>query len=283
MPPSHPPGILYVVATPIGNLEDLSDRARRVLSEVDLVAAEDTRRTQTLLTHLGLGKPIEMYHQHVEREKAEELLAQLRAGKSVALVSDAGVPVISDPGAHLVARAWEEGVVVSPIPGPSAVLSALSVSGFSADRFLFAGYPPRKTGERRAFYRHLASSDVPVAIHESPHRLVESLDDALAEIGPERMTLIAREMTKRYEELLRGPLGELRRPYDEVEPIGEFTLVFAAAEASEAPSASRGDALRAAQLLHEAGLPTRQAADILAAASGLSRNEAYALLLDARR
>lgn len=282
MPSSQPPGILYVVATPIGNLEDLSDRARRVLSEVDLVAAEDTRRTQTLLTHLGLGKPIEMYHQHVEREKAEGLLEALRAGKSVALVSDAGVPVISDPGAHLVARAWEEGIAVSPIPGPSAVLSALSVSGFNADRFHFAGYPPRKAGERRAFYRGIRDVRVPTVIHESPHRLVESLDDALAEIGPERTTLIAREMTKRYEELLRGPLGELRGRYDEGEPIGEFTLVFAAAEVSERPPAATGDPLRAAQLLREAGLPTRQAADILAAASGLSRNEAYALLIKAQ-
>lgn len=283
MPSSQPPGILYVVATPIGNLEDLSDRARRVLSEVDIVAAEDTRRTQTLLTHFCLGKPIEMYHQHVEREKAEELLESLRAGKSIALVSDAGVPVVSDPGAHLVARAWEEGVAVSPIPGPSAVLSALSVSGFNADRFLFAGYPPRKASERRAFYRGIAHMDVPTVIHESPHRLVESLDDALTEIGPERMTLIAREMTKRYEELLRGPLGDLRPRYDEVEPIGEFTLVFAPAEASEAPPPSRGDARRAAQLLCEAGIPTRQAADILAAATGLSRNEAYALLIAARQ
>lgn len=277
------PGALYILATPIGNLEDLSDRTKRILAEVDLVAAEDTRRTQTLLSHLAIHKPIESYHEHNERDKAEKLLRRLREGASIALVTDAGVPTISDPGAHLVARALAEGIPVSPIPGPSAILSALSVSGFNADRFIFAGYPPRKPGERRAFYAALADSDVPAVIYEAPHRLKESLDDAIAELGGGRVALIAREMTKRFEEIRRDALEDLRRHYDTAEPLGEFTIVLAPEASDGKPSAaSNADLTRAAQLLLAAGVHTGDAADILAAAAGVSRNEAYATVLKAR-
>ncbi len=276
-------GTLYVVATPIGNVEDVSERARRVLSQAALIAAEDTRRTRTLLSLLGLDRPLESYHRHSEAGKAEALVAVLKAGRDVALVTDAGVPVISDPGWQVVARAWEEGLRVCPIPGPSAALSALSVSGFNADRFLFAGYPPRKRGDRRAFYRDLAQTQVPAVIYEAPHRLRESLEDAVAEVGGDRPALLAREMTKRFEELRRGPLSELRRHYDQVEPRGELTLVLGPAPRAPADAAPpAGDALQAARLLLAAQLPTRTAAAILSAATGMSRKAAYALLLAQR-
>ena len=277
-------GILYLVATPIGNLQDMTQRAKQVLAEADLIAAEDTRRTRSLLSHLGIDRPLESYHQHAERIKAARLLARIAKGGSVALVSDAGVPVISDPGAHLVAEAWEMGVRVCPIPGPSAVLTALCASGFSADRFSFAGYPPRKAGERSAFYRALATSEVPAVIYEAPHRIRDSLDDAIAQIGGDRLALIGREMTKQFEEFRRGPLSELRPHYDEVEPLGEYTIVFAPAPggAESSPLPSDAGVERAAHLLVSAGVHTGDAADILAAATGMSRKDAYAMILNAR-
>jgi len=282
-PPHQVPGTLYVVATPIGNLEDISARARRVLSQVDLIAAEDTRRSGALLAHLGISKPVESYHEHNEPQKAASLLGALCRGSSVALITDAGVPVISDPGAHLIAQALEAGVAVSPIPGPSAVLAALSVSGFGADRFLFAGYPPRKPGQRRQFYHQLAAMAVPVVIYEAPHRVRKSLDDAIAVLGEDRPAFIAREMTKQFEEFRRGPLGQLRAHYDAVDPLGEFTIVLGPAEpAATDPSAEGRDAAEAAQLLARTDLPVKQACAILSAATGLARNKAYELILQAR-
>lgn len=283
MPQAEPPapGVLYIVATPIGNLEDITARAKRVLAEVDLVAAEDTRRTRGLLAHLGIDTRLESYHQHAERAKTAALIRRLKAGESIALVADAGVPVVSDPGAHLVNQAWENAIRVSPIPGPSAVLSALSVAGFGADRFLFAGYPPRKPGERRRFYAAIATTQAPAVVCEAPHRIKDSLDDAIAEMGEERMALVAREMTKRFEEFLRAPLRELRDHYDDVDPLGEFTIVFAPAVAAPS-SPARGDVAQAAAKLVAAGVRTADAAEILADAAGIGRNDAYALMLSAR-
>jgi len=280
--PASDTGILYVVATPIGNLGDLSPRVGQTLAAVDLVASEDTRHTRQLLAHLGIDKPLESYHKHSEREKAETILNALQAGKSVALVSDAGVPVVSDPGAYLVARAWELGIRVVPIPGPSAVLSALAVSGFSGDDFVFAGYPPRKTGARRDFYAQMRSRPSPTVLFEAPHRIAESLRDAAAALGDERLIVVARELTKLYEEVLRGTVGELCRHWETTEPLGEFTIVVSPTEESTAPQAvSNGSALKAAGLLASSGLRTKQAAEILAAATGLSRNEAYEMVLAA--
>ncbi len=277
------PGVLYVVATPIGNLGDLSDRVKRVLSEADVIAAEDTRRTETLMNHLGVRKPLESYHQHTEREKAEKLLGILRDGASVALVTDAGVPVVSDPGGHLVELALREGLRVSPIPGPSAALAALSVSGFKADQFTFAGYPPRKRGERRAFYRQIATRAIPTVLFEAPHRVVESLQDAIEELGADREAFIGRELTKQFEELRRGTLAELRAHYDDVDPLGEFTLVIGPAPTLAAPDARADvDVAELLRLIAETELPTKQAAGILSAASGLSRKDAYARVLEAR-
>jgi 16S rRNA (cytidine1402-2'-O)-methyltransferase len=250
------------------------------LHEVDRVAAEDTRRARTLLAHLGLHKPVESCHEHTERGKSEGLVARLLAGESVAYVSDAGVPGVSDPGAQLVAAAWDAGVRVVPIPGPCAVVTALSVCGFPADRFLFAGYPPRSRGERQAFFAELATQTVPIVIFEAPHRIRQSLADAQQLFGPQRLAVIGREMTKQFEEFLRGPLGELCAHFATHEPIGEFTVVFAGAQPS-APAA-RADVTRATELLAATDLPTAKAAEILAAL-GMSRNEAYEAILRLRR
>jgi 16S rRNA (cytidine1402-2'-O)-methyltransferase len=274
-------GCLYVVATPLGNLQDLSPRAAQVLHDVDLVAAEDTRRAQTLLSHLGLRKPVESCHEHTERGKSQRLVARLLAGQCVAYVSDAGVPGLSDPGALLVAAAWEAGVRVVPIPGPSAVATALSVCGFNADRFLFAGYPPRKRGERQAFYAELAAQTVPTVIYEAPHRIRESLGDAQQAFGPQRLAVIGREMTKQFEEFLRGPLSELRAHFETHEPLGEFTVVFAGAEADQ-PSSAPTDVARVTELLAATDLTTSKAAEVLCAL-GVARNDAYDAILKLRR
>lgn len=273
-------GCLYVVATPLGNLQDLSPRAAQTLRDVDLVAAEDTRRAHTLLAHLGVRKPLESCHEHTERDKRQRLVACLLAGQSVAYVSDAGVPGLSDPGALLVEAAWEAGVRVVPIPGPSAVATALSVSGFRADRFLFAGYPPRRRGERQAFFAQLAAQTVPTVIYEAPHRIRQSLADARTAFGPQRPALIGREMTKQFEEFLRGPLGELCAHFEAHEPIGEFTVVFAGAATST--PATVVDVPRAAEILAATDLPTAKAAQVLEAL-GMSRNEAYQAILKLRR
>jgi 16S rRNA (cytidine1402-2'-O)-methyltransferase len=279
----EPPGTLYLVATPIGNLADLSPRVSQVLAEVDLILAEDTRRTLTLLSALGIHRPLESHHQHTERAHTPQKIADLLAGRSLALVSDAGVPGISDPGAHLVAAAWEHAIPVVPVPGPSAVLSALSVCGFPADAFTFAGYPPHQASDRRRFYAAHAASAIPVVIFEAPHRLPESLDEAIAQFGEDRCALIAREMTKHFEEYRRGTLAQLRGHYDEVEPRGEYTIVFEGAPPGDAPTATSANVAEATRLLAATDLPTRQAAEILAAACGLSRNAAYDLILAARK
>lgn len=276
-------GILYIVATPIGNLEDITARARRVLAEADMIAAEDTRRTRNLLDHLGLDRPVESCHEHSEREKAARLVARLLDGRTLAYVTDAGVPTVSDPGSVLVSEALAAGIAVVPVPGPSAVTAALSVSGFRADQYLFAGYPPRKQSERARFFAEVRESRMPVVIFEAPHRLKECLKDAVEGLGAEREAFVGREMTKHFEEYLRAPLGELAARFAAQEPLGEFTLVFGPAthEPPETPE-SAGDVERVAELLAATDLPTRQAAEILAAASGMGRNPAYQAIL-ARR
>lgn len=279
---SEAPGTLYLVATPIGNLADLSARVSDVLASVDLILAEDTRRTLTLLAALGLHTRLESHHKHTERSRTPDCIAQLQAGRNLALVSDAGVPGISDPGAHLVAAAWEHQIPVVPIPGPSAVLTALAVCGFPADAFTFAGYPPHGASDRKRFYAAHARSRIPIVIFEAPHRLPESLDEAMAQLGADRQALIAREMTKHFEEYRRGTLAQLRGHYDEVEPRGEYTIVFDAAPAEEADEAPTGNLPETVRLLAASGLPTRQAAEILAAACGVARNAAYDLILSAR-
>mgnify|MGYP000605792403 CR=1 FL=1 len=223
------PGTLFILSTPIGNLEDLSARARRTLSEVDLVACEDTRRTRALLTHLGIQKPLVSYHKDSPRKREEDILGALLAGKHVALVSDAGTPLLQDPGGELVRRALAEGIRVVPVPGPSAALAAWVASGFAGGPFLFYGFLPRRKGERRRVLADLRDFPYPMIFYEAPHRLRATLADLLAVFG-DRPASLARELTKMHEEILRGSLEKLARWAEAVDVRGEFTLVVAGAE-----------------------------------------------------
>jgi 16S rRNA (cytidine1402-2'-O)-methyltransferase len=202
-------GTLLVVATPIGNLDDLSPRARAAFERADLVACEDTRHTGRLLAHLGIDKPLLSLHEHNERQRLPRLLAALERGETIALASDAGTPLLSDPGFVLVRAAAAAGARVEPVPGPSAVLAALVASALPPHPFTFAGFPPPRAGKRRAFYRGLAGLGHTIVLFESPHRILPSLDDAIAELG-DRPAALCRELTKLHEEVLRGPLSELR-------------------------------------------------------------------------
>lgn len=218
-------GTLLVVATPIGNLDDLSPRARDALARADLVACEDTRRTGRLLAHLGLDKPLLSLHEHNERQRLPRLLAALAAGEAIALVSDAGTPLLSDPGYVLVREAAAAGARIEPLPGASAVLAALVASALPPLPFTFAGFPPPRAGKRLSFYRRFADLGHTLVLFESPHRLLASLDDALAELG-DRPAAVCRELTKLHEEVLRGPLSELRRELAERPSVkGELVLV----------------------------------------------------------
>lgn len=219
-------GKLVVVATPIGNLDDLSPRARAALEAADLVACEDTRRTGRLLAHLGIKRPLLSLHEHNERRRVPSLLTALEEGKVVALASDAGTPLVSDPGFVLVREAAARGVRVEPVPGPSALLAALVISGLPPHPFTFAGFPPPKGGKRRTFYRKLAALPHTLVIFESPHRALASLADAVTELGGERPAALARELTKLHEEVVRATLSEIlaelsRRPAIK----GELVLV----------------------------------------------------------
>ncbi len=220
-----PAGRLVVVATPIGNLEDLTPRARRALEEADLVACEDTRRTGRLLAGLGIERRLLSLHEHNERARLPRLLAALAAGQTVALVSDAGTPLLSDPGFVLVRAAAAAGVRVEPIPGASAILAALVISGLPPHPFTFAGFPPPKSGKRRRFYARFAALQHTLVFFESPHRLVPSLEDARAELG-DRPAAVTRELTKLHEEVLRGTLAELAATLGERASLkGELTIV----------------------------------------------------------
>jgi len=228
------PGRLLLVATPIGNLDDLSPRAARALAEADLIACEDTRRTGRLLQHLGISRPMLSLHEHNERARLPRLLAALGEGQTVAVVSDAGTPLLSDPGFPLVRAAIEAGHRVEPIPGPSAILAALVASGLPPYPFTFAGFPPPKSGRRRTFYRALGALGHTLVVFESPHRLLASLADARAELG-DRSAMVGRELTKLHEELLYGRLSELEAALG-ARPalLGEFVLVLGAGEAPAA-------------------------------------------------
>jgi len=270
-------GTLYLVATPLGNLQDLSARAITTLREADLIAAEDTRRAQKLLSHLNLHKPLESFHGDSDARKQERLLRLLQDGRTVAYVSDSGTPGIADPGRELVAAAAQAGVPVIPIPGPCALVTALSVSGMVADRFVFAGFPPRKSGERAAFLRRVGDLGLTVVLYEAPHRVVQTLA-AIAELFPNRRMLVARELTKQFEELLQGTAAEMAQVFAEREPRGEFVLVL---EAGAAPEVAAGavELDAAVRRLLQAGLRPREAAQVLADLGVASRREAYQMAL----
>lgn len=226
------PGTLYVVATPIGNLEDITLRALRILKEVDVIAAEDTRHTRHLLQRYGIETPLVSFHQHSGAGRLQSLLRRLLEGESVALVTDAGTPGISDPGGMLVAEAHRAGVQVVPIPGASALTALLSVAGLPAHRFRFEGFVPRKEGARRHFFEALAEEEAPVVLYESPHRLLKTLQTAYEVLG-DRLVVVGRELTKQYEEVFRGRLSEAIAHWQAKAPKGEFTLVIAPASFSE--------------------------------------------------
>lgn len=276
-------GTLYVVATPIGNLEDITERARRVLGEVDLVLAEDTRRVSRLLSALGLRTPVESYHGDTAPEKRARLVRRLADGATMALATDAGTPVIADPGASIVAEAAEAGVLIIPVPGASAVTAALSVSGLRGDRYEFAGYAPRRSAERREFLAQIVASPVTSVFYEAPHRLRECLADLIAVAGDEQQVVICRELTKLHEEILRVTAGEAAEHFAVNEPLGELTLLLPPGPGEEA-LAGPSDAqvhVAAARLL-ELGVRTRDAADLLSELTGRARNDMYALLLELR-
>ncbi len=276
---SNQPGVLYVVATPIGNLEDLSPRAARVLSEVDLIAAEDTRHTRVLLSHFGISTALLAVHEHNERQALKTVLERLSRGESVALVSDAGTPLISDPGFALVRAAQECGVRLCPVPGPSALLCALSVAGLPTDRFVFEGFLPRTAEKRRARLAELAGDSRTLVLYESSHRLLASLTDLVAVLGPVRRAVLARELTKLHETLVAATLEELealvRR--DEDQRRGEMVLLVSGAEPAELASVGV-DAERVLRVLAEE-LPLGQACALAARITGQSKNSLYRLAL----
>lgn len=274
------PGTLYVVATPLGNLGDLSARATEVLRAVPVVAAEDTRRTRGLLTHLGAAPQLLSYHAHSENRRLDTLLEILRGGRDVALVSDAGTPVVSDPGTDLVAAARASGVTVVPIPGPSAVSTALSGAGLKGDRYLFLGFVPRKGGDRARLLARAAAEEWSVVFFEAPTRLVDLLEDLSEAAEPGRRAVVARELTKLHEELRAGTLKELARYYSEHPPRGELTIVLEGTGAPAEPPDRRSDAVERAALLLAEGLTRREVARRLSETLGLSRNDAYRLVME---
>jgi 16S rRNA (cytidine1402-2'-O)-methyltransferase len=222
-------GVLYVVATPIGNLQDITLRALETLKTVDLIAAEDTRHTKKLLQHYGIETPLISFHQHSGAGRIEQIIRRLQGGESVALVTDAGTPGISDPGGALVAAAHKAGIRVVPVPGASAVTAILSVAGLPAHRFRFEGFPPRKEGARRKFFESLHGEDAPVVFYESPHRLLKTLQTAYEVLG-DCGIVVGRELTKQFEEVFRGRLSEAIAYWQAKPPRGEFVIVLSVRE-----------------------------------------------------
>ena len=269
-------GTLFVVATPLGNLDDMTFRAVKCLKEVSLIACEDTRRTAKLLNHLGIKKPLISCFEHNELARIDELLEKVALGHDVALVSDAGTPTISDPGFALVRAAHERGIKVSPVPGPSALVAALSVSGLPTDEFLFAGFPPRTSGARRTLFERLKSQTATLIFYESPHRVVESLTDMVAVLG-DRAAFLAREVTKLHEELSSGALSELVAKLGaRSEVLGEIVLVVAGAAPSASKSGSMEEALVRFDAEVQMGATPRQAAKEAALLTGLLARDIYA-------
>ena len=273
-------GRLEVIATPIGNLSDLSDRARRSLAAADLVAAEDTRHTLGLLQALGISRPLVSLHAHNEAERLPDLIARLEAGATIALVSDAGTPLLSDPGALLVRSAASAGIDVSTVPGPSAVTAALAVAGLATDRFCFEGFLPSAERERRARLTELAQECRTLVFFEAPHRIDASLVDLAMILGADRPAALARELTKAHETVYRGTLAQLseRAQADPDLKRGEITLVIAGA--ARAPARSDDQLLRRALELLLPELPPGKAASLAAQLAGAKRGDAYRLALE---
>ncbi|MCY1433904.1 Ribosomal RNA small subunit methyltransferase I [compost metagenome] len=274
-------GTLFVVATPIGNLDDISARALRVLREVALVAAEDTRHSVRLLQHFGIDTPLAPCHEHNEREQGGRFLERLQAGEDVALISDAGTPLISDPGYHLVRQARAAGIPVVPVPGACAVIAALSAAGLPSDRFVFEGFLPAKTAGRRARLEALREEPRTLIFYEAPHRLLECLQDMAEVFGEQRDALLARELTKTFETLKGLPVGELRDwvAADSNQQRGECVILVAGWQVPEGEDAISAEALRVLDLLL-AELPLKRAAALAAEITGVRKNLLYQAALE---
>jgi 16S rRNA (cytidine1402-2'-O)-methyltransferase len=271
---------LYLVATPIGNLEDFTLRALRVLKEVELIACEDTRHTRRLLDHFGVNKPTISYHEHNEQKRADELVERMLGGESIALVSDAGTPGISDPAYRIVTAAIERGVAVVPVPGATALIAALIASGLPTDSFLFAGFLPSRKQARRAKLEELKPERATLVFYEAPHRIRETLVDAREILGNRQATL-ARELTKLHEEFIRGSVSDLIAHFESHEPRGEMTLVIAGNRednltlVEDIPISEQVE-----RLAREQGLSRNDAIKQAARSRGLSKREAYQLMLE---
>jgi 16S rRNA (cytidine1402-2'-O)-methyltransferase len=270
------PGLLYLVATPIGNLEDITYRAVRLLRESALIACEDTRQTRKLLDRFDIRKPTVSYHEHNEAERTAELVERLQAGETVALVSDAGMPLVSDPGYRLVRAAIDGGITVVPIPGPSASLTALAASGLPTDAFHFGGFLPAKTGQRARLLESLADEQATLIFYEAPHRVLESLEAIEAALGL-RPVVVARELTKIHEEFLRGTAGEIRAQLAARDTVkGEITILIGK---SEGPPPDDTPLPEAVDTLVRDGVPRMDAIKQVARRRGLSKREVYHQLL----
>lgn len=276
--PALSPGTLYLVATPIGNLSDITQRAVDVLSQVDYIAAEDTRHSQRLLAHLGIKTRLQACHEHNEEQITPRLLDDLQAGRTIALISDAGTPLISDPGYRLVAQAHDRGISVVPVVGPSAVIAALSAAGLATDRFSFEGFPPAKQGARRAFFEALVAETRTMVFYVSCHRIVETLKDMQDIFGAQRRLSFARELTKTFETIKRSTLAELVEwvESDDNQRRGEIVLVVEGAPESTG-DAGETDRLLAI-LLDE--LPVKQAVKLVVKITGEHKNEIYKRALE---
>ena len=281
-------GCLYVVSTPIGNLEDITLRALRILKEADVIACEDTRQTMKLLGHFDIPKRLVSYHEHNEITRAPEIVIELEQGAKVALVSDAGTPAISDPGYRLVSLCLRHGIPVVPVPGPSALVTALAASGMPIEQFVFAGFLPARPSERRKSLRALAAEPRTLAFYEAPHRLLDTLEDALETLG-NRPAVVAREVTKLYEEFQRGHLEDLVAVARRRAPRGEITLLIGPPDGHAVHPAEAASALNAMplarhveQIMKASGVDRKAALKQAARERGLTRREAYKQLLVTR-
>jgi 16S rRNA (cytidine1402-2'-O)-methyltransferase len=272
-----PMGCLYLVGTPIGNLEDITLRALRILKEADQIACEDTRHTQKLLTHYDIHKPLVSYHEHNELRRAPALVFAIEQGAKIALVSDAGMPLVSDPGHRLVTLCLRHHIPVVPVPGPSAMLASLSAAGLPSEEFLFAGFLPPRSGERRRALERLRIEERTIILYEAPHRVAECLAEALEILG-DRPACLAREVTKLHEEFLRGKLSEIIASLEERPARGEITLILGPPDPADGRvqgDSAQSLAARVEELMHQAKLDRKEALKLAAKERGLTRRAAY--------
>lgn len=271
---------LYVVATPIGNLADITVRAQQVLEMVDIIAAEDTRHTKKLLNHLGIQKPLIATHDHNEAQAAQQIIEKLQAGQNVAIVSDAGTPLIADPGYHVADQVAKAGFAVVPIPGACAVITALCAAALPTDRFIFDGFLPSKSTARKSYFSSIKHEERTTVIYESPHRIMHAVDDLITELGPDKEIVLARELTKTFETFLRGTAEEIKAimEADSNQQRGEFVMIVRGVLSNKKLEVSQ-DALDLTLLIAQE-LPLKKAAAIVSTHTGFKKNQLYQLALE---